>query len=65
MNPQIKQLHIIKSNGASSRVVTSSLITTHKQYVPFRIKSAWREKVKKTGVTYDNFIGLSHTESSS
>jgi len=34
------------------------LASSHKQYVPFQIKTAWRPKVKKVGVAYDTFINL-------
>ncbi len=58
MSPKLKIVRIIKSNGASALVVASYLASSHQQYVSFQIKTAWRPKVKKTGVIYDNFINL-------
>jgi hypothetical protein len=58
MSPKLKSIRIIKSNGASFRVNTPYLASSHKQYVPFQIKTAWRPKVKKVGVAYDTFINL-------
>ena len=58
MSPKLKTVRIIKSNGASSKAVTSYLASSHQQYVSFQIKTAWRPKAKKTGIIYDNFINL-------
>jgi len=58
VSPKTKNIIIIKSNGASSKVISSYLSSSHQQYVPFKIKTAWRPKAKKTGITYDNFINL-------
>jgi hypothetical protein len=58
MSPQLKTIRIIKSTGASAQVIAPYLSSSHQQYVPFKIKTAWRPKSKKTGLSYDNFINL-------